>query len=80
MAEKFRIELNPEGVRELLQSPEMEAVCREHAEAIAARAGGDGYSVTTHTGRTRVNASVYAASAKAKRDNMKNNTLLKAVR
>lgn len=75
---KFRIELNAEGVRELLRSSEMMAVCREHAERIAERAG-TGYEVTTYTGENRVNASVHAATEEAYRDNLKNNTLLKAV-
>ena len=75
---KYRIELNREGVKELLKSPEMEALCRSLAEPIAGRAGG-GYEVTTRTGKTRVNASVHAATEEAYRDNLKNNTLLKAV-
>lgn len=74
----FRIELNREGVRELLRSQEMTEICKSHADRIAARAG-SGYEVTTHTGRNRVNASVHAASDAAYRDNLKNNTLLKAV-
>ena len=79
MSDKFRVELNSEGVRELLRSPEMAAICREHAQAIANRAG-EGYTVSTYTGATRVNASVMTATTDAARDNMKNNTLLKAVR
>lgn len=78
MAEKYRIELNSEGVRELLKSPEIMAVCKSHASRIAASAG-SGYEVTTYTGKTRVNASVHAATEEAYRDNLKNNTLLKAV-
>ena len=74
-----RIELNSDGVKALLKSAEMKQICKEHAEAIAKRAG-DGYEVDTYTGRTRVNAQVTAVTNKAKRDNMKNNTLLKAVR
>lgn len=74
-----KVELNSEGVRELLQSAEMKAFCKQLADGIAGRAG-DGYQVTTYTGRTRVNASVIAATDAAKRDNMKNNTLLKAVK
>lgn len=74
-----KVELNSEGVRELLQSEEMKTFCRQLAQGIAGRAG-DGYQVTTYTGRTRVNASVIAATDAAKRDNMKNNTLLKAVK
>ena len=75
----FRIELNSEGVRELLRSPEMAAICQAQARAIAGRAG-SGYSVSTYTGANRVNASVMAETKEAVRDNLKNNTLLKAVR
>lgn len=74
----IRIELNNDGVRKLLRSSEMEQICKEHANRIAERAG-DGYEVTTYTGKNRVNASVHVATDKAYRDNLKNNTLLKAV-
>lgn len=73
-----RVELNSEGVRELLRSGVMMEICRSHARAIAGRTG-SGYAVSTYIGPTRVNASAYAATAEAERDNMKNNTLLKAV-
>ena len=76
---KFHVELNPEGVRELLKSPEMASICQGHARAIASRAG-SGYDVSLYTGRTRVNASVFTAREEAMRDNYKNNTLLKAVK
>jgi hypothetical protein len=78
MAE-FRVELNSAGVQELLKSNEMAGLCRSLAQGIANRAG-SGYMVTTHTGPTRVNASVITATAEAARENMKNNTLLKAVK
>lgn len=73
------VELNEEGVRELLKSSEMQSICKSLADGIAGRAG-TGYQVTTYTGKTRVNASVMAATTAAKRDNLKNNTLLKAVK
>lgn len=76
---KVHIELNRDGVRELLKSPEMMAICASEAQAIAGRAG-TGYEVSTYTGKTRVNASVITATEEAMRDNYKNNTLLKAVR
>jgi len=76
---KVQVELNSDGVKELLRSPEMAAICKEHAKAIANRAG-SGYSVTTYTGSTRVNASVITETTEAIRDNLENNTLLKAVR
>ena len=76
---KFHFELDSDGVRQLLKSAEMRSVCQNHANRIAGRAG-EGYEVDTYSGRTRVNASVYAATDKAYRDNLKNNTLLKAVK
>lgn len=75
---KVEIELNSEGVRELLRSPAILAACRDVANGVAARAG-DGYSVSSYTGTNRVNVSVGTETAKAMRDNLKNNTLLKAV-
>ena len=73
-----KFELNREGVKELMQSPEMMRICKQYADNAAARLG-DGYEVTTHTGRTRVNAEVSAESYQAKRDNLENNSILKAV-
>ena len=68
----FRFELNPEGVRELLTSPEMAAVCAEFAEAIK-DSYGEGAEVDTYTGRNRVNAMVYQPADRF------DNALLKAV-
>ncbi len=75
----LKVELNSEAVRELLQSSAMKNCCEQLARGIASRAG-EGYQVSTYTGRTRVNASVHAETKAAKRDNLKNNTLLKAVK
>lgn len=74
-----RIELNSAGVRELLKSSEMMAVCEEYANKALGRLG-KGYTVTTMTGKNRVNASVYADSYEAKKENTENNTILKALR
>lgn len=74
-----KVELNSEGVRSLLKSGEMAAICRSHAQAIANRAG-PGYGVSSYVGRNRVNASAYTATREAEEDNKKNNTLLKAVK
>ena len=76
---KVKVVLNKSGVRELLQSAEMKAICEEHANRTLGQLG-EGYTVTTMTGKTRANASVYAESATAKRENMENNTILKALR
>lgn len=73
-----KIVLNSSGVRELLKSPEMMAICKGHADSAVSQLG-DGYSVTTHTGRNRVNASVHADTFKARKDNLDNNSIIKAV-
>lgn len=75
---KVKFELNREGVRELLRSKEMMDICSEYANSAAARLG-DGYEVSTHTGANRVNAQVSAETFAAKRDNLKNNSIIKAV-
>ena len=72
-----KIKVNRSGVRELLQSDEIRQVCREQAEAIRQQCG-DGYECDDFIGRNRANASVWPATAKARRDNARNNTMLKA--
>ena len=74
---KLRVELNSAGVRELLRSPELRALVEKHARAARQRAG-DGYEV--YTVQTRVVALVGTATGAAEADNLKNNTLLKALR
>ena len=78
MARKVEIELNSAGIQELLKSAEIQGYCEELAREVANRAG-DGYEVDTMVGKTRVNASVYAATKEANKDNLENNTLLKAL-
>ena len=75
---KVKIELNSNGVKELLKSSEMMAICEQHANRALSRLG-EGYIVTTMTGKTRVNASIYAESYQAKKENSENNTILKAL-
>lgn len=76
---KFKFKLNSDGVRRLLKSDEMMKLIKEKADATA-NACGEGYVSSTYTGKTRVNASIYAETFEAKRDNLKNNTILKALR
>lgn len=75
----IKFQLNRSGVRELLQSDELMEECSKHAKRIQNRCGA-GYEMTTHVGKNRVNASVHAKTIKARKDNSKNNTLLKAMR
>lgn len=74
----FKFELNPAGVRELMQSPEMMAICEQYANNALAQLG-DGYEVSTYVGKTRVNASVMATSFAARKENSETNSILKAV-
>ncbi len=75
----FVFKLNRKGVAELMKSQAMQSVLKEHATTIKNRAG-DGYEQDIYVGKNRANAMVYADSIKAKRDNKKNNILLKAVK
>lgn len=75
---KIRVELNYAGVGELLKSQEIADTVKEVAEQVAARAG-DGYATDVYQAGTRVIASVYTETEEAMKDNLENNTLLKAV-
>lgn len=73
-----RFERNHQGVRELLQSAWIMAVCREKAEEIASGLG-EGYEVSTRVGQNRAIASISAVSPKARAENLKHNTLVRAI-
>ena len=75
---KVKFELSREGVRDLLRSKEMMDVCQEYANNALGKLG-DGYEVTTHTGTNRVNAQVAAVTYAAKKENLSDNTIIKAV-
>ena len=75
---KIRFELNEKGVRELMQSDAMLAECSKYANA-ALSSLGEGYDVNTYCGKTRVNAEVEAVTARARKENLENNTIWKAV-
>ena len=72
-----RFVLNSDGVKELMQSQEMQDVLVDFAGQVAERAG-DGYSV--YVGITRANVSVGTATEAAKADNLDHNTLEKSIR
>lgn len=76
---KVKVTINRAGVKALLKSGDMMSMVEGYGRQIAARAG-DGYEYDTYTGQNRVNSSVFAATKDARSDNLKNNTLLKAMR
>ena len=65
------------GVRELMQSQEMQDVLVDFASQVAERAGA-GYDV--YIGINRANVSVMPATEEAMADNLDHNTLEKAIR
>jgi len=76
---KFKFVLNRAGVRALMKSEEMQTILKDKADN-ALNSLGEGYKSDIHVGKNRANAMVYADTYQAKRDNLKNNSILKAVR
>ena len=76
---KFKFILNRQGVSQLLKGEEMLGLLKTYAENVKSKAG-EGYEVSTYVGKTRSNASVKVGDSRSYRDNLKNNTLLKALK
>ena len=78
MSKNVKFVLNLAGLNELMKSGPMQSTLNQAAAQIQGRAGA-GYSIeSAHAIGFVAIASVYAATREAKRDNLKNNTLLKA--
>lgn len=75
---QVKIELNRAGIDELLKSQEMEDAVHAETRKVAERLGG-AYDTDVKMMPTRVISSVFTTDKAAIRDNMQNNTLLKAV-
>lgn len=78
---KVKFKLNYGGVRELLTGSEMRSILKEHADRAKAQLG-SGYEVEiseTEGVKRRAKARISAVSARAKKENLDNNTLLKAI-
>ena len=76
--DKVKIELNSSGIRQLLKSEEMGQMLKQQAEQVRARCG-SGYSTDLYQASSRVIAGVFAETAKAAKQNSRENTLLKAL-
>lgn len=74
---KIQVKLNYAGVRELLKSAEMRAVLDGYANGVM-RQLDDGYE-TEHRTTDRAVVAVGAVTAKARVQNSRDNTLLKAL-
>lgn len=76
---KLKFKLKRKGVSALMKSAEMQGVLKGYATDIRNRCG-DGYEQDERVGKTRANTMVYAKTYQAKADNMRHNTILKAVK
>ena len=76
---KFQFVLDKAGVGQLLKSKETESMLKSLADDAVSRLG-EGHSSDSYIGRTRANASYSADSIRAKRRNLRDNTLLKALK
>lgn len=74
-----KFKLNRSGVRQLLQSAEMQTILSDKANQALQRLG-SGYKSDIYVGKNRANSKVYAESFSAKLENSRNNTILKAVK
>lgn len=75
---KIKLKLNNKGVQALLKSEEMQTVVKKYAMSVRARCG-DGYETDTYIGNRKCMASIWADSLEAKKNEMDNNTLIKAL-
>lgn len=73
-----KFELNLPGLNELMKSSEMQSALLEAGQAVANAAGGE-YAAEVHTANWIAISNVYADTPKAKRENLKDNVLLKAL-
>lgn len=74
-----KIELNSDGIRELLKSGEVAGFLEEKANEIVGRTSGN-YNKSTYSGKGRVNVSIYTEDEKTYYKNLRNNELLKVLR
>lgn len=75
---KIKIVLNKGNIGSLLKSESTQTMLKSHADK-AVNSLGEGHSSDVFLGKNRANASISADSIEAKRKNLKENTLLKAV-
>lgn len=78
MASKIRIDINSDGIQELLKSGPVRALLKAKADRIAAAAG-PGMLASSFVGRTRARASVITDTHKARRAEATNRSLTRAI-
>lgn len=73
-----KIVLNSAGVKEVLKNENIAKVCRELANKAVSKCG-EGYEVQERNYPERTGTAILAVTNEAKRDNMENHTLLRAL-
>lgn len=73
-----KFELDLEGLRELMNSSEMQSQLQQGAQSVASIAGA-GYESSVHVPGVVPIATAYPGTEEAAKDNYENNTLLKAL-
>lgn len=76
---KMVFKLNKSGVRELLKGEDMKKVLSEKADEIVGRCG-DGFEAKENVGTNRANVLIKTNSVRAYYKNLKENTILKALK
>lgn len=76
--DNVKFELNLAGLNELMKSSEMQSVLESAASQAVGNAGG-GYGSRVHVANWVAIANVYPTTRQAAKDNLDNNTLLRAV-
>lgn len=78
---KVRVKLNRQAVRDLLKSEEIATVLNEVAEDVVTPIRAIGYEKgKIYKGKNRLNVSITATTYQARKDNLQNNTLIKAIK
>jgi hypothetical protein len=72
------VKLNLPGINEVMKSSGIQEATKEAAEVVRSMAG-DGYEVRPFIGNWIAGATVYTEDPNAKKDNLANNTLVKAL-
>ena len=71
--------LDKKGVSQLLRGEEMQGILTEYGNKVMKGLNSKDYNAQTSAGVIRANVTVVCATKKALSDNLKNNTLLKAL-
>ena len=76
---RFKVWIESDAVVELMKSGRMQEILNDYAQNALGRLG-EGYEATLFLGTDRAKAQVTAVSYQARKENLEQNTILKAVK